>query len=93
MIYNAMVREIREWVMQEERYTQPGLGKYGKQSMKKVKFEDVKFEVNKMYLFSHQQGCQHPFMVRDIRYVFFFLSMLYVTPSFKAAWCTRSREK
>ncbi|KAG0163465.1 hypothetical protein DFQ28_011663 [Apophysomyces sp. BC1034] len=58
---------IREWVMQNERYKQPGLAKYTKKRMQDFKFEDLNLNINTVYLLTHQDGCQHPFMIRDIR--------------------------
>ncbi|KAI7884161.1 hypothetical protein K492DRAFT_204852 [Lichtheimia hyalospora FSU 10163] len=58
---------IRKWVMDCERYKQPGLAEYQRQDMQGVTFEDLTLELNKPYLFLHQDGCQHVIMVRDIR--------------------------
>ncbi|KAF7724020.1 small nuclear RNA activating complex, polypeptide 3 [Apophysomyces ossiformis] len=58
---------VREWVMQNERYTQPGLTQYTKKKMHDFKFEDLNLSIGAVYLLAHQDGCHHPFMVRDIR--------------------------
>ncbi|KAJ8660198.1 hypothetical protein O0I10_004057 [Lichtheimia ornata] len=58
---------IRKWVMDFGRYEQPGLAEYQRHDMQGVTFEDLSLELNKPYLFLHQDGCQHVIMVRDIR--------------------------
>lgn len=60
---------IRKWVKDYGRYKQQGLGDYQRQEMQGVTFEDLSLELNKPYLFLHQDGCQHVIMVRDIRWV------------------------
>eukprot|EP00126_Sphaerothecum_destruens_P007678 Sdes_comp19942_c0_seq2m12425 len=58
---------ILEWVNQESRYTQPGLGIFSTQDMASVRFQDIHLRLNFPYVFCHQGDCEHIVVFESLR--------------------------
>lgn len=63
---------IRQWLTQQRNNGSPSPSQQppGQQDMDSVALQDLQLELNRPYLFDHQDHCQHVVIVRDIRYVY-----------------------
>ncbi|KAG2184936.1 hypothetical protein INT43_000849 [Umbelopsis isabellina] len=57
---------IIEWVNENDRYTQEGLGLFRKEDMQTAKFEDLEIRLNYPYLYCHQDVCKHVLIFKDL---------------------------
>jgi len=58
---------IVDWVNQEERYTQPGLGVFTSKSMSDITFNELSIRIGAQYLYVHQGNCEHIIVFNDLR--------------------------
>ncbi|KAM3587095.1 small nuclear RNA activating complex, polypeptide 3 [Umbelopsis sp. WA50703] len=57
---------IIDWVNENDRYKQDGLGKFTKDEMQTAKFEDLEIQLNYPYLYCHQDVCKHILVFKDL---------------------------
>ncbi|RHZ80572.1 hypothetical protein Glove_134g246 [Diversispora epigaea] len=60
-------KNVIDWVKENDRYKQRGLGLYTYKKMENVKFNELSIRLNHPYLFVHQGNCQHAIIFRDLR--------------------------
>jgi snRNA-activating protein complex subunit 3 len=58
---------IIEWVNQNGRYTEPGLGIFASKSMAENTFNDLSIRIGAQYLYCHQGNCEHIIIFTDMR--------------------------
>eukprot|EP01117_Protostelium_nocturnum_P020269 TRINITY_DN9035_c0_g1_i1.p1 TRINITY_DN9035_c0_g1~~TRINITY_DN9035_c0_g1_i1.p1 ORF type:complete len:346 (+),score=58.12 TRINITY_DN9035_c0_g1_i1:159-1196(+) len=62
-------QKIIQWVNEEERFTQPGLGIYSSKSMDHTLFRDLDIRIGTQYFYIHQGDCTHIISFTDLRMI------------------------
>jgi len=60
---------IINWVMENERYQQPGLGLFDAADMQTTTFDDLSIRLGSHYLYQHHGDCRHVFIFKELRMV------------------------
>ncbi|KAJ4456011.1 putative snRNA transcription factor [Paratrimastix pyriformis] len=60
-------RPILDWVAQNQRFTEPGLGVYSARPMETTRFADLGVRLWHPYLYMHQGSCEHYLVFTDVR--------------------------
>eukprot|EP00771_Trimastix_marina_P004157 gnl/Trimastix_PCT/898.p1 GENE.gnl/Trimastix_PCT/898~~gnl/Trimastix_PCT/898.p1 ORF type:complete len:351 (-),score=112.88 gnl/Trimastix_PCT/898:17-1069(-) len=60
---------IIDWVGENNRFTQPGLGVFAQKKMEDTTFLDLTLRIGAPYLYCHQGNCEHAIVFTEIRLV------------------------